>query len=88
MPVSDQLAVAVHAYADPETAIGDAVLGYLPDPPQRAGRFRDPVEPELAGRWPRAEAHRLAAEYDGVHKWRGKRARRWAIAVATPAPST
>jgi hypothetical protein len=79
--VDVQLAVEVHTYADPEAATGDAVLGYLPDPPKRSGRFHDPVPLDQAGRWPRSEANLLAGEYDGVHKWRGKRARRWAIAV-------
>ena len=87
MSAAQLAVVAVHAWADPEAATGDRVLGYLPDPPQRAGRFRDPVELELAGRWPRDRAYGLAGEYDGVHKWRGKRARRWAIAVEYP-PAT
>jgi len=89
----DQLAVEVHAYADPTAGAGDALLGYLPDPPTRDGqgpyepgdRWHEPAPVDRAGRWPRDEANRLAGEFDGVHKWRGKRARRWAIAVAAPA---
>jgi len=82
----DQMAVEVHAYADPATGTGDAVLGYLPNPPTRDGpyvdsRWSEPVPLDQAGRWPRWSAYALAREFDGVHKWRGKRARRWAIAV-------
>jgi hypothetical protein len=84
----DELLLEVHAYAEPATGTGDVLVGYVPDPATRDGegpytgsRWHLPVPVERAGRWPRAEALQLMAEYNRVHKWRQKSARRWCRTV-------